>query len=305
MRASLRHASAKRDFIVLLERLRVPADDIARLDIVEADVLDSDSLAHALEGVSRVFNAAAMVSFKSSDSDEMWNVNVGGTANVCSAAMDAGVQTLLHVSSIGAVGHASEGRLADEDTPFLPDEARTAYSQSKFRQEMEVWRAAQQGLGVVVVNPGVVLGPGRQGRSSMLMLSVAARGLPFFAYGATGYVDARDLADVACRLAIPQHHGERFVCVAHNADVHAVTTLMANALGTKPPRYGLTKNLLLPVSRLTQLFGSPLTPDSVRAMCGSQAYTSQRLINALGGFSFRTLDDSVAYMVDYYKRFCR
>ena len=36
----------------------------------------------------------------------------------------------------------------------------SGYSITKFGAEMEVWRASQEGVDVVIVNPGVILGSG-------------------------------------------------------------------------------------------------------------------------------------------------
>ena len=59
---------------------------------VEGDVLDVFSLEKAFEGVSHVIHTAAIVSFLPRDRDQMYAINVGGTANVVNVALNTDVQ---------------------------------------------------------------------------------------------------------------------------------------------------------------------------------------------------------------------
>lgn len=283
------------------------ADLYPKIVWAEGDLLDRQSLVEALQDVDTVYHAAAMVSFCKKDRKAMWAANVEGTANMVDAAIASGVGAFCHVSSIGALGKAMGGGIVTEDTPWQVDDRRSVYSQSKFRQEMEVWRGAENGLNVVVVNPGVVLGPGRKGRSSALIAQTMKRGTSFYTDGATGYVDARDVAQAMVELTAQKLYGQRFVVVGHNSETRTVQTLFAEAFGKKPPYRKASRNMLYlaAFAAKTAAFftGSrpALTYESVRAIGGHQKYSSDKLTNAIG-LKFTSLEDSVRNMASFYMK---
>ena len=72
---------------------------------VEGDVLDVPFLEDIFSsGIDIVFHCAAVVSFDPRDREEMYAINVTGTANVVNIALDFGIEKLIHVSSIAAIG---------------------------------------------------------------------------------------------------------------------------------------------------------------------------------------------------------
>ena len=61
-----------------------------KVDWVEGDILDVVSLEEAMEDMDTVIHAAAMVSFVKKDREQMYQVNVEGTANVVNMALEKG-----------------------------------------------------------------------------------------------------------------------------------------------------------------------------------------------------------------------
>lgn len=271
-----------------------------------AELLDVESVSAAMTDISVVYHTASMVSFNSCEHDLLWRVNIDGTVNVISAAMNSGVEAFCHVSSIGAVGHTSDGSPIDESTPFQPDADRSVYSQSKFRQEMEVWRAMEQGLKAVIVNPGVVLGPCLLSRSSGSIASATKKGSRFYVEGQTGYVDARDVAKAMVQLVEKELFGERYVLVSENSSVRNVQNLFADEFSVARPKYRASKMLmniaatLLAVKSLFVGSKPALTYESVRSMGGNNSYSSEKVRKALN-IDFISLKDSVANMAAFHK----
>src|SRR5690554_7742978 len=70
----------------------------------------------------------------------MLKVNTEGTANLMNACLHCGVEKVCYVSSIASLGKALDGGVIDEQVEWQADDHRSAYSYSKFRAEMEVWR---------------------------------------------------------------------------------------------------------------------------------------------------------------------
>lgn len=272
-----------------------------------ADMLDVQTISEAMVGISVVYHTAAMVSFSSSDHSAMWRANVEGTANVVAAAIERGVEAMCHVSSIGALGHTSDGSVIDESTPFQPDADRSVYSQSKFRQEMEVWRGMEQGLKAVIVNPGVVLGPCLPSRSSGSIASATMDGSRFYVEGQTGYVDVRDVAKAMVMLVEQDCFGERYILVSENSTVRNVQDMFSDEFGVDRPTLKASKllmNIAATALAIKSFFTGAkpaLTYESVRSMGGSNTYSSDKIKNKLS-IEFIPLKDSVANMAAYHSK---
>ena len=72
------------------------------------------------------------------DAARIFEVNVGGTALIAEEALAAGVERLVHTSSVAAIGPAPEGGRADESQRFTAGGLGIAYVNSKHEAEAEV-----------------------------------------------------------------------------------------------------------------------------------------------------------------------
>ncbi|RMG67560.1 MAG: NAD-dependent epimerase/dehydratase family protein, partial [Bacteroidetes bacterium] len=208
------------------------------VEVIDGDILDVMALAQAMEGVEAVIHAAAMVSFQKKDRERVRQVNEEGTARVVDACLAAGVRRLVHVSSIGAVGRSPKGEAITEQTPWQPEQAQSTYAKSKRRAEMEVYRGIAEGLDAVMVNPGLILGPGDWTQGTPRIFATVAGGLRFRNHGTNGLVGAADVAR-ACHLLLDAEvpAGERYILVAANQDYGQFLGSIAEALGKRPPRW--------------------------------------------------------------------
>ena len=211
------------------------AELLGRIEWVEADLSDYFALEEALQGVRQVYHAAAKVSFNPGESDRMLKVNTEGTANLMNACLHCGVEKVCYVSSIASLGKALDGGVIDEQVEWQADDHRSAYSYSKFRAEMEVWRASKEGIPVVIVNPSVIIGPVNWLRSSGRLFYSVRKGLPVYTGGATGFVDVRDVAAAVVLLMESQSVNERFILNGENLSYWDFFTMVAQALGRRPP----------------------------------------------------------------------
>src|SRR5262249_5245197 len=74
------------------------------VEIAEGDLLDRASVEHAVAGVRRVYHVAADYRLWAADPREIYRANVDGTRAVLEAAARAGVERIVHTSTVGAVG---------------------------------------------------------------------------------------------------------------------------------------------------------------------------------------------------------
>lgn len=278
---------------------------IHNIEWFEGDMLDRDSLYDAVIDCKCIYHTAAMVSFSKKDHPKLWQTNVNATADLIDCAISNGIKSFCHVSSIGALGHEPNGTITEE-TPWQPDSNRSVYSQSKYRQEMEVWRGIESGLNATIVNPGVILGPGLIGRSSSQILQTVEKGVPFYVEGQTGYIDARDLAHIMIELTEHQFYNERYIVVGHNCEVKRIQELFAKALNKKAPSIKAGHRTIMLAAHINEAWArvsgksTALTVESARSMGGYNTYSSKKLINTIN-IQFTPLEESILNMVNFLK----
>ena len=186
-------------------------DLFAKINWVTGDVNDIPSLENAMEGCSKVLHCAGMISFYPAEAELMRKVNIEGTANVVNVALSKGIKKLGHISSIAALGRNSTIGVVDEECYFKATKLDSNYALSKYYAEQEVWRASQEGLNVVIVNPSVILGPGDWNKGSSQIFQRIHKGLKFYTTGSTGYVDVMDVANSLIDLLFSSVKNERFI----------------------------------------------------------------------------------------------
>ncbi len=138
-----------------------PVEDTSHLrtmhdvEIVQGDLTDSASLKRAVQGVQRVYNVAAKTGPWGLE-DVYRAVNVQGLADLIHASMDAGVQRIVHTSSITVYGHHLHGIVTEEDAFHVED---NPYSRTKIAGEKLIANLVKDaGASVVIVRPGWIYG---------------------------------------------------------------------------------------------------------------------------------------------------
>jgi 2-alkyl-3-oxoalkanoate reductase len=121
------------------------------------DICQPGSLTAPMQGVDAVVHLAAM-SAVWSPMDEYYAVNVTGTENVCRAALSAGVQRLVHISSWTVYGIRTR-QPASEASPLAP--LNEPYSVTKVLGDRLVQRMmVEDQLPAAVIRPDTIFGPG-------------------------------------------------------------------------------------------------------------------------------------------------
>ncbi len=273
---------------------------------VEADLSDYFALESVLDGVKEVYHVAAMVSFNPGESDKMLETNTEGTANLMNACLACNIEKVCYVSSIASLGKQIDGGIIDEMVEWQPDDYRSAYSYSKFRAEMEVWRASKEGIRTVIVNPSVIIGPVNWKRSSGKLFYSVKKGMPFYTDGATGFVDVRDVATAIVLLMESDASNERFILNSENLNFYEFFTMVASSMNKKPP--------FIKVSRLITEFGwrlnlflcflsgraPAITRDTARTAHTVSSYSAKKFTDRFN-YKFIPIGNSVENAVNWFK----
>jgi dihydroflavonol-4-reductase len=164
-----------------------------------------------------IIHTAAQISFDKKKRDQTIQDNVNITRNVVNACLIHKQQKLVHVSSIAALGRPVEKDEIDINTSWSESSYNTGYALSKHLSEMEVWRGAHEGLSVLVVNPGVILGYSMAPNSSKQVIGAATGNVCMVPMGSNGFVFVEDLAYRTLNLTQnSQNWNCRHLMVSHN-----------------------------------------------------------------------------------------
>ncbi|MFM7078766.1 MAG: NAD-dependent epimerase/dehydratase family protein, partial [Bacteroidota bacterium] len=252
------------------------------------DITNLVDVLEAVRGINYVFHCAGKVSFLPNDADYMHSVNVNGTANIVNACLTHQVSGICHVSSISALGRSSSG-LYDEFSEWSESEYNSRYAISKYAAEMEVWRGIEEGLQAVIVNPGIIIGPGDWVNDSSAIFSKVDSGLRFFTDGINGFVSVEDVTNAMIQLMENRIHGERFVLVGDNIPFKEVMEIISEELGVAKADIAAGPWLSAFAWRVDKIRSKisgtrPLiTKETARSAQSKSVYSNKKIMGVLSG----------------------
>ncbi len=277
------------------------------IEWVNADLLDYYSLEDATQGIKKVYHCAAFVSFASKDKKQMMKVNIEGTSNLLNVSVANNIEKFLHVSSVAAIGNSKPGELITEKNHWEFATGQSSYSVSKYESEMEVFRAAAEGLKTVIVNPSIIIGKNTGSEGSGQIFYTIRKGLPYYPGGSFGYVDVNDVVSAMIHLMESDISNERFIINAENWTYRDLFTEIASCFNKKPPSIAL-QPWMLNAARfakgvLAALGGTEnsLSKDTVRTAFKKQNYSNEKIKKALN-LEFRSVKDSIAEICENYNK---
>ena len=278
------------------------------VDIVYADLLDSLALMEAFKGVDTVFHCAGLISYTRNYRNALYETNVLGTRNVVNASLFNNVRKLVMTSSIAAIGATEDGTPASESTSFQEWQRRNGYMEAKHLSELEGLRGVAEGLDVVMVNPGVVIGVDCENSASLSssnkVLRLIFQGkIPVYPSGSTGFVDVRDVADAHIAAWEKGGTGERYVVVGHNLSFRDLFSRLGALTGSR-----IGRTVMLPYSMgllagfggelWSMLTNSPsfISLESIRIASRHLAYSNTKSVHELN-LNYRELFDTLKTII--------
>ncbi len=287
------------DVRAIYNKTPLPDFHSAQFQQFQCNILDIVGLEEAMEGVNQVYHCAAIVSFEPSRKKEMFKINIEGTINVVNAALSTGVQKLVHVSSVAALGRIREDEPINESMNWTEETSNSNYGQSKYLSELEVWRGIGEGLDAVIVNPVIILGGGDWNTGSSQIFKSVYDEFPWYTEGVTGFVDVRDVAKAMIALMESDISKERFIISAENRSYRELFNLIADAFGKKQPSKKVTPFIAQVVWRLEAIKSKftgkkPLvTKESAATALANVHFENGKLLKILPQFSYRAIEDTI------------
>ena len=270
-------------------------DLFEKINWIEGDINDLESLSIAYKNIEEVYHCAAFISFDKRDLESMKKINVEGTANMVNIALDNNIKKFCYVSTIAAIG-LSTNKYTDEETEWVDNS--NPYSQTKKNAEMEVWRGVSEGLNATIVNPGVIIGSGFWKRGSGAFFTQISRGMNYYPSGKTGFICVKDVVKIMHELMEKNIFSERFILVAENWSFKKFFKEVSVSLNLNPPIKEAGKTLMtvaLILDYINSLFlgkRRKLNRASIKSSTSTSHYSNNKISSKLH-YNFIKIEKSI------------
>lgn len=264
------------------------------IEIAEGDLLDSASLAAAIQGCDALYHLAADYRLWARDPRLLYRTNVDGTAAVMRAAVDAGVQRVVYTSSVAVLATVAGDCSVDEDTPVTFDDMIGHYKRSKYLAE-DLVRAmvASHGLPAVIVNPSAPVGPrdARPTPTGRFIVEAASGRIPAYVDTGLNIVHVDDVAAGHLLAFENGKIGERYILGGQNMTLGRILATIADLRGFRRPRLKLPHGAIAPLAYVSEaaarLTGREpfVTVDGARMARKPMYFSSAKAERALGHFA--------------------
>jgi nucleoside-diphosphate-sugar epimerase len=234
-------------------------------ELVSGDLGDAEALRKGMEGRDGLVHAAAMyeIGIPAKQHPAMYEANVTGSERVLRAAADAGVGKIVYVSTVGTFGN-THGEIVDESYEHPGKEFTSYYEETKLEgQRIAERMRADEGLPVVIVQPGGVYGPGDTSQVADLLKEFFAGRLFMLPFPDLG-ICLTHVEDIAAGILLALDKGtagETYVISGPATTMREAVETMASLSGRKAPKRALptpVMKALTPVGPLVgRLMGQP------------------------------------------------
>jgi nucleoside-diphosphate-sugar epimerase len=233
------------DEVVALVRTPSKAADLQATgtELIEGDLSSDDAIKRGTEGADAVFHIGAVykVGIPKKERPELWEANVEGTRRILDAAQAAGVKKIVYVST-GNVFGDTKGRVVDETYQRdLDDGWLSYYDETKYRSHELVKERMAAGAPIVIVQPGVVYGPGDHSEIGNLIDQLKTGKLKMRMFPDAGYnfVFVDDVADGIVLAYDKGKVGESYLLGGQIGTMDDLYNETARALGKNPPKMAM------------------------------------------------------------------
>ena len=277
-----------------------------KVEWLDCDILDIIALEQAMTGIDAVIHAAGVVSFLKKERKMMYQVNVEGTANMVNVALEKNIRRFVHISSVAALGRKENGAHVNEEKKWEEHKSNTHYAKSKYKAELEMWRSMGEGLNGVILNPSTVLGFGDWNNSSCAIFKKVYDEFRWYSSGMNGFVCVEDLARATVLMMESGISEERFIVNGDTWSFKKLQEAIADGFNKRRPSRIATPLLMSIAWRMEKLqyFFTKrkplLTKESARVAQSKTYFENDKLLNALKGFSFTPLEQTIQKACEKY-----
>jgi dihydroflavonol-4-reductase len=261
--------------------------------VVVGDVLDQAAMTDAMRGCVVAYHLAGdyRVGIRPSERPAMEAANVTTTERLVDAAMTAGVERIVHVSTINAFGDTGY-RVVDEtyDRP-RPYRYVSFYDETKHRAHLVAHQRIDSGAPVLIAMPGGVYGRGDHSALGGQLLQAAEGRLRAITFGDAG-LNMGHVEDIAAGIALAGERGrlgEAYILGGEITTLAELVRRVSAIAGRRPPRLATPTWALRAAAPVARRIGPDLG-EMVRASAGVTYWATDAKARRELGYAPRDLE---------------
>ena len=211
---------------------------LENLDVerVQGDIVNPGQLTPKLKGIDTVFHCAAYVAVESVDIPLMETINIKGTEAICEASISAGVERLIHFSSIHAFQQNPTCTALTEKRPLAKNDQKVApYDRTKAEAQRRVVTACKKGINASIIHPTGIIGPHdyKPSRMGKVIIDMATGKMPIAINNGFNWVDVRDVCNTAINCVEMGRQGQHYILPGKWASFREITDVIASLLARR------------------------------------------------------------------------
>jgi nucleoside-diphosphate-sugar epimerase len=292
--------------VVTIARNPNKADDLRELgiEVHKGDITEKETLRAPMSGVDGIFHVAAWYKVGARDKSMAYDINVNGTRNVLEVMRNLQIPKGVYTSTLAVYGN-THGKIADETT-LPPAQFDSEYDRTKsiahFDVAVPMMRA---GLPLVIVQPGLVYGPGDTSLAGETMGQYLQGKLPMLPRVATyAWAHVDDIVEGHILAMEKGKVGESYIICGEIARMDEAIALAERITGVRPPGMragaGMVSLMAGVMSIIEKVVPMPemLASETLRSMnatyIGSNAKAKREL-----GYNPRSLEAGMRELLPY------
>jgi dihydroflavonol-4-reductase len=278
------------------------------VEVVESDILDRAGVRGAMTGARFLFHLAADYRLWTPDPEELLRVNVEGARIVMQEALRAGVERVVHTSSVATLAPEKFG-LSNESRRLPLEKAIGAYKRSKILSERLVDAMIEsERLPAVIVNPSAPLGPGdlRPTPTGRIIFEAIRGRIPAFVNTGLNIAHVDDVAGGHLAALERGRIGEHYILGGDNVRLFTMLEEVAHLSSRTPPRFRLPRLPLVPIAFVNEMLATLsgkepfLSRESLRLSAAPMHFDDSKARRELGYVS-RPYQEAIADSVHWFR----
>jgi dihydroflavonol-4-reductase len=246
-----------------------------RVELVLGDIRDKQAVKRAVHGCREVYHLAANPHLWVQQRGSFRQVNYVGAVHVIDAALESGVQRVLHTSTESILTRAGQSEAIREEQHVAYEDVIGPYCRSKYFAERYALQLGRAGAPVVVVNPTLPIGPGDWGRSppTQMLLDFCQGKRRAYVDAELNLIDVRDVAEGMVRAMERGRPGRRYLLGHENVSILTVFRLLARLTGLPGPRWRVPYPVALATAYVSEFIADVFTHRAPAATVTGVALT--------------------------------
>jgi len=266
-----------------------------RIRWITGELNKPETFATQLKGADTVIHNAALVSYRKSDADAIFQSNVIGTRNLMQAALEAGCRNFIFISSISATEFRPPQITDETMLPSLEQKRlNDMYGYSKLASELELKEVSEK-MRVIILNPSIILGPGSQEIDKAARLVRFLPVIPMLQY-INSFVDVRDVARAVVLALTKGQSGERYIVTGSNIGMIEFTQIILRVMGKNAILIPLSRGGIKSIDTLLALLKALRLEPGIRRLSEmniDKPCSSEKIQSAMGWQPSFSLEQSI------------